>query len=157
MSEEVYKKVRLKTEPHPNSYKVVWVNNTNLKIHERCIVTYSIGSFRDQILCDVLPLKVCHLLLGRPWLYNKKVQQCRFKNPYTFQHGKKKTMVPRPHVLDLKFKKFVGPHLLYCIPSGGTRILGPPPNSTRLGSFQRRGNWCNSNAMDGEDISPLEA
>lgn len=47
-----------------------------------------------------------------------KVQNCRFKNTYTFQHGKKKmTMVPRPDVLDLKLKKTVGSYLLHRIPS----------------------------------------
>lgn len=66
MSEDAYRKLGLKTKPHPNPYKVAWINNTNLKVHERCLLTYFISGFVDQVQCDMLPLKVCHILIGRP-------------------------------------------------------------------------------------------
>lgn len=138
ISEETYRKLRLKTKSHLNLYKVAQINNKNSKIHERCLVTYSIRSFRDQVLCDVLLLKVCHLLLGRPWLYNKKAQPCEFKNT-TFQHGKKVTMVPCLDVLYMKLKKTVGSYLLHHMLSGGDGLLGPPRNSMGLSYFQREG------------------
>jgi hypothetical protein len=25
------------------------------------------GEYRDKVLCDVIPMDVCHVLLGRPW------------------------------------------------------------------------------------------
>lgn len=71
VSEEACKKLKLKVELHPSPYKVAWVNNTNLPVQERCLVTCSLGGFTDQVMSDVLPLKVCHILLGCPWLYNK--------------------------------------------------------------------------------------
>lgn len=66
MPEKVCKKLSLKTKPHPELYKVAWVDNTNLKIQKICMVTYKIGEFTEHVLYDVLPLKVCHILLGRP-------------------------------------------------------------------------------------------
>lgn len=62
--EEACKKLGLKVEPHPSTFEVVWVNNTNLQIQEICLVTYSLGGFTDQVMCDVLLLKVLHIYLG---------------------------------------------------------------------------------------------
>jgi hypothetical protein len=28
---------------------------------------FQIGTYKDQVLCDVMPMDVCHVLLGRPW------------------------------------------------------------------------------------------
>lgn len=47
------RKLGLKTEPHPSPYKVAWVNNTNLKLDEKCLVTYSIRQLVDTVKCDV--------------------------------------------------------------------------------------------------------
>lgn len=74
VSENACKKLRLKTEPHPSPYKVAWVNNTNLKDRKRCLLTYSIGMFIDQVQCDMLPLKIYHIFLEWSSLYDKKVQ-----------------------------------------------------------------------------------
>jgi len=63
----------LKTEPHPQPYKVAyvaWVDNTNWKIEERCLVTHKPGGLVNEVQCDVVPLRVCHILLGRPWLFD---------------------------------------------------------------------------------------
>lgn len=70
---EACKKLRLKMNPQPSPYKVAWANNTNLQIREKCLVTYSLREFTDKVLCDILSLKVCHILLVKPWLYDKKV------------------------------------------------------------------------------------
>lgn len=66
VSKDARKKLGLKTKPHLSPYKVAWVNNTNLKVHERCLFTYSIAGLINQVQCGMLPLKVCHILLGRP-------------------------------------------------------------------------------------------
>jgi len=31
-----------------------------------------VGSYKDEILCDVVPIEACHILLGRPWQFDKK-------------------------------------------------------------------------------------
>lgn len=70
--EKAVKKLDLKVEPHFNPYKVAWVNNTSLKVKERCLVFYSIGGFIDKVQCDILPLKVCFIIFGRLWLFDKR-------------------------------------------------------------------------------------
>jgi hypothetical protein len=36
-------------------------------ITKQCLVEIKIGGYKDEILCDVIPMDVCHILLGRPW------------------------------------------------------------------------------------------
>lgn len=99
---------------------------------------YSMGEFDNQVLCDVLPIKVCHILLRRPWLFDKKAKHCGFNNAFTFQyHNPEIKMVPSRDVTNLKLKaidSFLLQHILF----GGNKILGPPPNSTGLSSSKRR-------------------
>ncbi|PRQ55245.1 putative retrotransposon gag domain-containing protein [Rosa chinensis] len=135
--EEAVLKLGLPTEPHPSPYKVAWVNNTNLKVNDRCLVTYTIGKLVDSVTCDVLPMKVCHILLGRPWLYDKKVQHCGYNNTYSFKDGSSDfKFVPTKGLSTIKLKKTAGTFLLKQTESDDS-ILGPIPNSTESSSFQR--------------------
>jgi len=43
-----------------------------LIVNDQCEVKFHIGSYKDKILCDVMPIDVCHILLGRPRRYEKK-------------------------------------------------------------------------------------
>ena len=51
----------------------------------------------DELWCDILPMDACHLLLGRPWLYDRKVNHDGFLNTYSLlKDGKKITLAPLP-------------------------------------------------------------
>jgi hypothetical protein len=39
----------------------------------QCKVEFNIGGYRDLFLCDVIPMDVCHVLLGIPWQYDRNV------------------------------------------------------------------------------------
>jgi hypothetical protein len=49
------------------------------------LVEFKIGGYNDKILCDVIPMDVCHLLLGRPWKYDKNVIHDGRMNTYTLE------------------------------------------------------------------------
>ena len=59
-------KLGLKVEPLLNPYYVAWVANTKFKVDKQCLVTFEIGKLKETVMCDVLPLKLCHINLGRP-------------------------------------------------------------------------------------------
>uniref|UniRef100_A0A2N9HWY0 Reverse transcriptase n=1 Tax=Fagus sylvatica TaxID=28930 RepID=A0A2N9HWY0_FAGSY len=44
---------------------------------------------RDEVLCDVVPMHAGHILLGRPWQYDRRVTHDGFKNMYSFVKGGK--------------------------------------------------------------------
>jgi hypothetical protein len=53
------------------------------------LVTFSIGKYLDEVLCDVVPMHASHILLGRPWPYDRRVTHDGFKNMYSFVKGGK--------------------------------------------------------------------
>jgi hypothetical protein len=60
-------KLELKTTAHPNPYKVSWLQKEyQVMVSQQCQVEFKIVGYRDEILCDVIPMDVCHILLGRP-------------------------------------------------------------------------------------------
>jgi hypothetical protein len=49
------------------------------------LVEFNIGGYNDKILCDVIPMDVCHLFLGRPWQYERNVIHDGRMNTYTLE------------------------------------------------------------------------
>jgi hypothetical protein len=43
------------------------------------------GEYRNEILCDVIPMDVCHVLLGRPWQFDRNVVHDGRMNTYTLE------------------------------------------------------------------------
>jgi hypothetical protein len=59
------------------------------------LVTFSIGKYLDEVLYDVVPMHVSHILLGRPWQYDRRVTHDGFKNMYSFvKEGKTIKLAP---------------------------------------------------------------
>jgi hypothetical protein len=65
VSTEMVEKLELKTTEHPSPYKVSWIQKVHqVNFTKQCLVDIKIGGYNDKILCDVIPMDVCHLLLG---------------------------------------------------------------------------------------------
>ena len=72
---------------HPRPYKAMWINETSLAMTKRCIVPLKVVGYREDIWCDILPMGVGSVLLGRPWLYDRDVVQYGRTNRCTFYFG----------------------------------------------------------------------
>jgi len=59
-SREMNDKLGLKLLQHPHPYHIQWLNDSG---------DNKIGEYVDTVECDVAPMSVCHLLLGKPWQY----------------------------------------------------------------------------------------
>ncbi|XP_074288697.1 uncharacterized protein LOC141613854 [Silene latifolia] len=84
---------------HPSPYKLRWLNKgSKVRVDKQCIVPFSIGKvYKDEVLCDVVPMDACHLLLGTPWEFDRNTTHQRKENIYSFKHnGKKVTLIPLP-------------------------------------------------------------
>ena len=73
VAETAIERCHLKIEPHPHPFKVAWVNKTHLTVTHRCKIPIQIGGYKDDVLCDALPMEVAHILIGRPWFYDQNV------------------------------------------------------------------------------------
>ncbi|XP_024016210.1 uncharacterized protein LOC112089692 [Eutrema salsugineum] len=81
----------LEKTKHPRPYKLQWLNDaTELKVTEQVTVPFSIGKYRDEVLCDVVPMQAGHLLLGRPWQFDKATLHNGRTNYYSFTHMDRK-------------------------------------------------------------------
>ena len=91
ISEEVVKKLKLVTTTHEKPYPLGWVtNDTQLQVMKKCVLKFSIsGKFTDEVELDVVPLDICGIVLGSPYLYDCKVVFYREQNKYhLFKDGK---------------------------------------------------------------------
>jgi hypothetical protein len=96
VSQEIIRKLKLPSEAYPSPYKLSWVDDTSIPVRQRCLVSFSLGQhYQDAIWCDVIPMTACHVLLGCPWLYNKKVKYDGYRNTYSFLlNGRKIVLQP---------------------------------------------------------------
>jgi hypothetical protein len=69
VSIEVVKRLYLPTTMHPHPYTINWLHQwRDLRVSQQCRLPYNIKPFKDEVLCDIAPLEVCHVLLGQPYL-----------------------------------------------------------------------------------------
>ncbi|XP_022857684.1 uncharacterized protein LOC111378688 [Olea europaea var. sylvestris] len=92
VAEEVVKKLGLQTEKHPKPYKLAWLKRGNdVEVSQRARISFSIGpTYKDQVSCDVVEMDACHLLLGRPWQFDRHSLHDGYTNTYSFLFGGKK-------------------------------------------------------------------
>ncbi|KAH0720178.1 hypothetical protein KY284_005208 [Solanum tuberosum] len=81
---------------HPTPYRLQWLNDCGeVKVNKQCMTSFNVGRYEDEILCDVVPMQACHVLLGRPWQYDRDTTHHGKKNRYSLLHnGKKYTLAP---------------------------------------------------------------
>ena len=89
-------KLGLPTMKHLRPYQLQWLNETGkVKVNKQVLVPFSIGRYHDEILCDVVPMHANHILLGRPWQYDRSTLHNGSTNRYTFsKDGRNVTLVP---------------------------------------------------------------
>uniref|UniRef100_A0A2N9H3I3 Uncharacterized protein n=1 Tax=Fagus sylvatica TaxID=28930 RepID=A0A2N9H3I3_FAGSY len=58
-----------------------WLNDCGeIKVNKQVLISFSIGKYKDEVLCDVVPMHAGHILLGRPWQFDRKATHDGFKN-----------------------------------------------------------------------------
>ena len=79
-------KLGLQASVHPHLYCIQWLNQgKSLQVNSRWLVAFCIGkSYFDEVWYDIIPMDVCHVLLGRPWLFARRVTHDGYLNTYLF-------------------------------------------------------------------------
>ncbi|XP_051145003.1 uncharacterized protein LOC127260961 [Andrographis paniculata] len=91
VSELAVRKLNLLTTPHPKPFKLQWVSNCGKwNVNKQVTVPIKIKNYEDQVVCDVLPMQACHVLLGRPWQFDRKTHHDGYLNRYSFEFGSRK-------------------------------------------------------------------
>jgi hypothetical protein len=89
-------KMELEMIEHPSPYRASWLQKGHeVNVTKQCLVEFKIGGYKDEILCDVIPMDVCHLLLSRLWQYDINVIHDGRKNTYTLEkNGRTHMLLP---------------------------------------------------------------
>jgi len=74
ISKDLVKKLNLETVPHHKPYPLGWiVNNGNLQVTRKCLFMFTvIEKFIDEVELDVVPSDVLGIIVGSPYLYDRK-------------------------------------------------------------------------------------
>jgi hypothetical protein len=86
ISEELVKKLGLKAQTHHKTYTLKWISNHHqMHITKQCTIKFAISSkYVDEVTCDVVSLRECGMILGSPYLFDRKTIFYRTKNQYQF-------------------------------------------------------------------------
>ncbi|XP_078446576.1 uncharacterized protein LOC144715514 [Wolffia australiana] len=87
ISEDTAKRLGLPLLPHPTPYNVSWIDTSTIPVKMQCYVPLKMCTYDEKILCDVLPMKIGSIILGRPWLYDHDVQLSGRANMCSFIYG----------------------------------------------------------------------
>jgi len=72
-STKVVEKLRLPTISHTKPYKLQWLNEEGkIMDNKQVLISFVIGKYKDEVLCDIVPVEATHILLERPWQYDRK-------------------------------------------------------------------------------------
>ena len=95
-SETLVEKLSLPLLKHPRPYKLQWLNDSGgVKVTHQVLVSFQIGKYEDEVLCDVVPMEATHILLGRPWQFDRRATHNGYTNKYTVPYkGKLVALVP---------------------------------------------------------------
>jgi len=82
--ESLVKKLNLETKPHLKPYLLGWIHDkAKLNVTKQCKVKFVIASkLVDEVELDVIPLDICGMVLGCPYLYDRKAAFFRHENKY---------------------------------------------------------------------------
>jgi hypothetical protein len=54
-------------------------------VTKHVLISFLIGKYKDGVLCDVVPMLASHLLLRRPWHFDRKAKHDKIKNRYSLE------------------------------------------------------------------------
>ncbi|KAL5823451.1 hypothetical protein ACOSQ4_021351 [Xanthoceras sorbifolium] len=93
--DEVQRENIFHTRCHVND-KLQWLNDSGeVRVNKQVLVSFSIGKYKDEVVCDVVPMNAGHILLGRPWQFDRHVTHDGYTNRYSFVlHNRPITLVP---------------------------------------------------------------
>jgi len=96
-STTLVEKLNLSNLKHPKPYKLRWLNEYGeIRLKKQVLVSFSIGKYSDEVLCDVVvPMHARHLLLGRPYEFYRRATKDGYTNRYSFvRNNKTITLAP---------------------------------------------------------------
>ncbi|XP_074292279.1 uncharacterized protein LOC141619159 [Silene latifolia] len=88
VARELVDELKLQTRDRVKPYKLHWLNGENgIQVKKHALISLSLGPYTDEMWCDIIPMNACHILLGRPWQFDRKVEHDGRSNVYSVMKG----------------------------------------------------------------------
>ncbi|XP_074278634.1 uncharacterized protein LOC141602228 [Silene latifolia] len=88
VARDLVDELKLQTKDRVKPYKLHWLNGENgIQVKKQALVSLSLGPYTDEVWCDIIPMNACHILLGRPWQFDRKVEHDGRANVYSVMKG----------------------------------------------------------------------
>ncbi|XP_074299023.1 uncharacterized protein LOC141630031 [Silene latifolia] len=88
VARDLVDELKLQTKDRVKPYKLHWLNGENgIQVKKQALVSLSLGPYLDEVWCDIIPMNACHILLGRPWQFDRKVEHDGRANVYSVVKG----------------------------------------------------------------------
>ena len=79
-------KLNLQTTPHPRPYRLRWLSeDEEIKVTNQVFLSFSIGKYKDEVLCHVVPMEACHVLFRITEEYDRHVYHDGLTNKFSFE------------------------------------------------------------------------
>ncbi|XP_031493251.1 uncharacterized protein LOC116259531 [Nymphaea colorata] len=100
ISSSLVERLGLVTTPHPRPYPLGWIiKDVGQRVDRQCKVKFAITScFIDEVICDVVPLDVCQVVLGNPYLWLRDGHYHRRAQEYELTKDGKQFVITRDHI-----------------------------------------------------------
>nr|KYP49516.1 hypothetical protein KK1_028711 [Cajanus cajan]KYP49520.1 hypothetical protein KK1_028716 [Cajanus cajan] len=90
-STRLVEKLDLTLIPHPKPYQLHWLNEDGDIIMDKQVkFKFFISTYEDHVVCDIVSMEAFHILLGRPWQFDKKIMHNGLTNEITFTYKENK-------------------------------------------------------------------
>ncbi|RDX99946.1 hypothetical protein CR513_16944, partial [Mucuna pruriens] len=74
VSLKLVKKLAIPTLAHPKPYKLQELSEKGEMLMDRQVsFTITLGSYRDEILFQVVPMEATHIILCKPWQFDRRM------------------------------------------------------------------------------------
>lgn len=122
--EGIVKKLNLKTTPHTKPYPLDWVcDDAKLQVTRKCKLKFTIiANFMDEVEIVVVPLDICGIVSGSPYVYGQKSIFYHHENKYhIFKDGLEH--IVRAHCKKMNLSLFSGGQMKRLVNVGNNFVL----------------------------------
>jgi hypothetical protein len=84
IASDLVNKLGLEVHNHPSPYPLGWVNkDANIKVTKKCKIKFDISvDFIDEVELDVVPINICGVVFGIPYMYMRDEKFMSRANQY---------------------------------------------------------------------------
>ncbi|GKB33513.1 reverse mRNAase [Tanacetum coccineum] len=97
ISATLVQKLGLTTTLHPSPYSLGWIQkDMDTQVNQQCKFCFAItNQYVDEVTCEVVPLDICHVIFGSPYLWERNAVYFRRAQKYQFEKDGQKYLVKR--------------------------------------------------------------